>query len=614
MESCHLLIGVLLVLVVQEISFGYEINYKDCSKPNRIRKYSVSAACQQETKETVQPTGYKLLQPKRNVPLKGYKCSIKKSEHIIFCGAFSHQKYLTPPTIDVPQHVSFEECRQLVSSKKFHIPGQGGQTYTVDMDTENIFSIDELGSIHSDQSVWCEGETMRIHGNPVKQVVVLAQWRILLTRQNFIMDNKAVEALDGHIKFPQVCDMNSGGCTTADGTFVWHRPTNPCSLALVRTDGMFRPEGDYLVDDKLKLRLKIESKARSPNHCPHGQVFYTNDPNIMLTHDDGYEGIGASDIDIFLHVNLRAEYLQYKIETERDGLVNILHTEACESKYSKGATGEIFQMDHLFGIRKGDVLYTFDCANKTGVIKPREHCYDSIPIEDGKFVDPITRISSPHATPKECDSYFPLLIETTSQGWVEITNVVKPVKSPETKFVKAVVSEHESDESEGGVGLYSAEEERSWENLVAYGSFKQATLERVSYGVCKADEQGPCQSTGPNRDVFYEELDLDSIRREASQILDWQGRLKDLLKANALWICIIVIVGWTIQITIGFGIIMYTLFSAGIKAGAAATYVLCCMGPYAVQKVRRNAARHRPTAPIGQNHDEEMKFMNGGAV
>ena len=54
---------------------------------------------------------------------------------------------------------------------------------------------------------------------------------------------------------------------------------------------------------------------------------------------------------------------------------------------------------------------------------------------------------------------------------------------------------------------------------------------------------------------------------------------------------------WTIQLLIAAGMVIMTALKDGLAAAMAAIYAVCCFLPHQVNKVRRQAARKRASAP-----------------
>lgn len=561
----------------------------DCKKPLRIHQYDVTQLCRFSNQTSTKKEKYNILVPRREIRMKGFHCSIRKSKFTLYCGAFSHNKFLEPPEIDVPEHVSIDLCHSLVSSNRYVIQPSGIVIHAA-MNTETIQTVDELGTIHTSNNVKCEGEELKVNGNVVESVLQLAQYRIKLTREEFVQVGDQVESLSQHYKLPKTCGAGTRGCVVSEGTFIWREPENRCRFALAKEGAELETEGDHLVGHNEKIRLKLESDVMLTNFCPTGTLWYTNNPNIMLSKTKGFPAMEPSDVDIFTYVQARADYLQYNIERDRASLKNYIKAKVCQSEYAK-VQHQVAPLQGYQTLRKGDVIYVFSCSKKNGRVTALEQCYNKIPIEGGLFIDPITKIASEHAVPTECNQIFPMVIKTKS-GWISITNVIKPIGAPEQMQLEEATEEHDSQIS---AGIYTPEEQQAWESLITLGSFKEATIEEISLGVCR--QRGNCALQSGSQ---YSSYNLQNLVDKLDPVLSVKEHINQWLQNHIGWLCFSVLLLWAIQAAIGLGVVCHTIFINGLRAGIATLYILLCFVPYNLQRARRNAMKSR------RRHEREI--------
>ena len=144
----------LVALGAQETQ-SYQLRYNDCSKPSSISRISVKKACQQDDTAKNVTTTYRLLQRKRETRMKGFKCQILKSDFLLYCGAFSHQKMLRTPMIDVQTRVTVTHCWEMVTVQAYNPPGSN-HIENLELGKENVLHVNSLGQLHPDKNVWCE--------------------------------------------------------------------------------------------------------------------------------------------------------------------------------------------------------------------------------------------------------------------------------------------------------------------------------------------------------------------------------------------------------------------------------------------------------------------------
>ena len=123
----------------------------------------------------------------------------------------------------------------------------------------------------------------------------------------------------------------------------------------------------------------------------------------------------------------------------------------CENRYSK--EGRITQLkNETFSVRSGDVFLIFQCSKKTSRIAVPEGsgCWDKVPMEDGMYVDIDSRIGYKHASPRDCSVHFPMWIETEGEGWVTVSDTIRPVDPPESRYLSHEEIDHEGFASSKG--------------------------------------------------------------------------------------------------------------------------------------------------------------------
>ncbi len=97
-----------------------------------------------------------------------------------------------------------------------------------------------------DKAVSCIREEVRIGKVLHQNVVALAEYKILLTKEEFIESKGAMESVTDHISLP--CHFTASGCVPGDATYVWNRRRNFCPLQLIKSIHPSRTLGTYLVD------------------------------------------------------------------------------------------------------------------------------------------------------------------------------------------------------------------------------------------------------------------------------------------------------------------------------------------------------------------------------
>ena len=83
----------------------------------------------------------------------------------------------------------------------------------------------------ADDKVGCKGETMRTANGLVDDLMELVEYSVLVKSEDFVAQGQMVESKSDHLELP--CKLNSGGCGTGDGTYIFdYVPT--CTLEKIQ--------------------------------------------------------------------------------------------------------------------------------------------------------------------------------------------------------------------------------------------------------------------------------------------------------------------------------------------------------------------------------------------
>ena len=577
---------------------AYRLNYKDCSNPKRVNEVSVKEQCQTRVEQkTKGKTRYTILQKRKHLQMKGYKCKVVKSTFTIYCGAFSHSKLMTIPKIELTQPTTPHQCESMITTSRYM--SLEGTTHEVLLDQETVFSVSELGVIHvDDNSITCAGEVLKINDHVVNNVLQMAQYRITLAKEEYIVDQKRVEALTDHVRLPQSCTLEARGCTTNDVTFIWQPPTVSCPFQKIRVGTFQRETGGWLVDHDHKLVFKIDDTSKSPPSCTPADIHYTEYPAIFLSKATDWDQV--QEVDIALFAKTSDDYVLYTSERLYTAERSYYQGSICQEKYLRTDTNIITLNDGNMAKRNGDVLYVFKCEDKIGKILASDVCFDKIPLDDGiTFVDPITRIATQFKTIRDCNTHFPQIIETLD-GWVSINPELKQVKPPQgNPAIEHTETPHE-DLSQGG--LYTKEEMESWETLIQYQDFHDAITSHISYGVCvNAEHCTPIENT----QQFIPSYDLQHLVAKVADEANFWTQWRKVLNEYGAYISLIVITKWTLELAIITSLTVITYTKEGLKASMAFLYTIFCGSVKQAKKVHARSQRIRNRAP----DDDEAQPM-----
>ena len=179
----------LLALVLLHQVTSYSLDYYDCSKAKTIRKYAKDTICNPSPIGATETTTYKILQLAKVTKFSGYSCRMKVSTFTFKCGAWSHLKLASIPEIEHISAISEEWCQSMVNHREFKAD-KTGQTFPLEIGRVNIIPIIELGSlVEKDDHLVCTGETHHSGNTIHTNVVLLREYKVLLTKEGFKVGN-----------------------------------------------------------------------------------------------------------------------------------------------------------------------------------------------------------------------------------------------------------------------------------------------------------------------------------------------------------------------------------------------------------------------------------------
>ena len=233
---------------------------------------------------------------------------------------------------------------------------------------------------------------------------------------------------------------------------------------------------------------------------------------------------------------------------------------ACEEKRLNEKMEPTQLEDGNYGVRRGDIIYVFQCQPKKSKIREDSNCWQDIPIEGG-FVTPNTRQLVLQSTKIPCSKNFPTVVLTV-QGWIEILPHLKSRPKPLKKLPQGSLHIEHHDYSHGG--LYSDQELQEWKHELSFPSYHQALLKSITIGTCL--QEGRCP-TAEESDI--QTYDLNHLIPTLENELDLISKFKNFLKMWGDLMAFICLVILGIKFMSDLVLISITTLRAGPAAAAA---------------------------------------------
>ena len=318
------------------------------------------------------------------------------------------------------------------------------------------------------------GEQMHTGNGLVDDLMELLEYSILVESEEFVAQGQLVESKSDHVELP--CKLNTGGCETGDGTFIYsYTPT--CSFEKIQVFTGTRVMGSYLADAKKAILLNVTGVTMAPQVCGSVRLLSSN----YLT---SWGTLHPADLHITIQERVREDYLAYKLEKQMQSVQEMLTTTVCQQQVAGSEEVPQRLPNGQYAYRRGDVLFVLRCVQKRGAIAKLSNCYDKILIDQSGqvWVDPTTRLCTQHATQLPCSSKFPLTIQVANNTWVAVTPALAPVAAPEQLTLEEDNAVNHLDMAVRGP--YTEVEQREWEQILEYPSYHKALLKLVTVGSC----------------------------------------------------------------------------------------------------------------------------------
>ncbi|MCP4057722.1 MAG: hypothetical protein GY738_10485 [Pseudoalteromonas sp.] len=561
-------------LVIQ--ARAYTIDYWDCNSPTSIQEYDATGACQ-HTKaqpETVQSQVY-LLEQSKVKRVTGYRCTAEVSTFTYFCGAWSHLKVAMPPEIQIPIHITPAQCHYMKQRQQTP-ESLLGVIRHIDLNEINFFNFISKGNMKTSSSnIECEGEDYRYEGKVLKDSMQLKQVILMVKDEDYLVQGNKIESISDHLQLS--CDATSKECSTSDGTFVWATNYNKCPFELIRTLPMEKLPNNHFISHESQILLNATEEVTT--ECGL-KILATNMNSIFMSLDPGaayLPTVHPEEIDITANILSKVQYEIFMLNNRITKSNKNQISDICEQQLQTS------KMMHLKGNkflhRHGDIIYLTTCPLKTGIIAEKTTCFEEIPLMNGLFVNPITRLSQNVSTPTLCSSHHPMKIKTRENKFITIEPHIRAASIPPQYHLDDEDSYQMTDIIE--TSIFTAKQLQSWESLQAFPQYKKATMNKLMMGLCLGS-QSCYNHNQPSEVTTYS---LTSLENKIKTSL-WK-EIQDIIKEYAVYICLVALLINLANVLITICSLCLTLATAGPQAMVALCYKLCCNSNRQFLKIRR---------------------------
>ena len=235
------------------------------------------------------------------------------------------------------------------------------------------------------------------------------------------------------------------------------------------------------MDHQAKFLFKPLQPVPPPPACPFNATLYpTPYPGFFLTLKSGrkYRVFDSDNRHGDATVQALVDYTLHTTQSQLSQVLQSNKKKLCHTQLHRKDLQHHHLRGNLFAQRVGDLIFLYECENKTATIENRDRCYADVPIKGG-FIDPISRISKSTSYPAYCNPQFPLTVRTSTNMWVELAPSVQTVAAPKSRNISTLSFVY-NPLKDGGP--FKEEQWKQWYLRLEQNSYSAAVLGTLIYG------------------------------------------------------------------------------------------------------------------------------------
>ena len=147
------------------------------------------------------------------------------------------------------------------------------------------------------------------------------------------------------------------------------------------------------------------------------------------------------------------------------------------------------------------------------VLEQKDDCYNNLPVQDGLFMDPVTRLLSTTAAVTACIDRFPLVVLADNGKYVAIKPQITLIPAPATE-APWEMSIKDLTTGTATAGLYTNYEMNSYNLLTEFPSYRKAVLTGISMSACRNADCMPAMTD----QITYPRYELNPLNEAEEKI------------------------------------------------------------------------------------------------
>ena len=502
----------MLLLLTTITKANNKLKAYDCSKPVKIKNYMINQETCTSKLNISKPeklVNATLLQKVEIHEQIGYRCAAQVSRWNLVCTqslVANHQRLATVPVIEVPELMTAEQCRRIVTTKQYI--GPDGKGYRLLVGGSRVLTFNLRGKNEvSGHSVYCEGERARIGGNIIDGVLTLEQVKIKVEKVTMMFKKHTIAVKEKH-EILNCFRSSQDYCEQATGTYIWQNMEQKPYEIIQKTTGTIQSGTNIFISHHNKIRLVLKGQKEYSGIL----MKRTNFKNIVLAIDSieelGFEEIKGNKVKINAWVAARDDYIMYSLEEKLKKVYSIskntecLNTQQIAMAQLAMHSASVENLNYLqikgetFGVIVGESIFQFECNEI--IVSPREtnSCFRELPVTYNGlnyFLEPVSRLLTSQASQVPCTSTLPAKYQTIGGAWIATAPRLYITTNPKPSLQSSLTAFNISHEDMSQGGLYTEQQLEEFVKLIQYPRLRHHIRNELVDNLCMDNNHELCR-------------------------------------------------------------------------------------------------------------------------
>ena len=396
-----------------------------------------------------------------------------------------------------------------------------GQVHNIIKGTNEI-TVTETGEVSTTSTnVACNGETKRVNGRLVSQVMEAASYTITIKETPLVIESETITDPIRHTTL-HGAKWEDNGFQTPLVTYIWTHTRQECNLQVVNrinAEVMKFNDENFLVEKNKQYFIKL---IPGPINLCGIPLTPTDYKDIYVAETSTIDNkplkrVDQFNLNLFTYIDMKQDFLFYIIkqlvETNQGDKDNTL-TESAMAHAANLEQHKIYQFDtDSFFISSGDIIYTFKCqeVEVAALDSTLDKCTTELAVlHDGeeRFIQPITHILSNIPSTIPCSKHFAPAYKSTNGQWYiqspKLTKINMPKTHPKENNTQVKFRSSQGEQ-------YPPDVVDEFNHVIQFGWTRTDVMNRVVFLTCSFLNDKGCKYQPTDMTTTYHQIYQQAI-------------------------------------------------------------------------------------------------------